>query len=39
MEPAGLTLGAIALASLFTECIAYLDLIELARSSEKGLKI
>ena len=38
MEPAGLSLGAIALASLFTECIACLDLIELARSSEKGLK-
>lgn len=39
MEPAGLTFGAIALASLFTDCIACLDLIELARSSEKGLKI
>ena len=38
MEPAGLTIGAIALASLFTECIECLDLIELARSSEKGLK-
>ena len=38
MEPAGLTLGAIALASLFTECIQCLDVIELARSSEKGLK-
>lgn len=38
MEPVGLTLGAIALASLFTECIQCLDLIELARSSEKGLK-
>ena len=38
METAGLTIGAIALASLFTECIECLDLIELARSSEKGLK-
>ena len=38
MEPAGLAIGAIALASLFTECIQCLDLIELARSSEKGLK-
>ena len=38
MEPAGLTIGAIALASLFTDCIECLDLIELARSSEKGLK-
>ena len=38
MEPAGLAIGAIALASLFTECIECLDLIELARSSEKGLK-
>ena len=38
MEPVGLTFGAIALASLFTECIECLDLIELARSSEKGLK-
>ena len=38
METAGLTIGAIALASLFTECIGCLDLIELARSSEKGLK-
>lgn len=38
MEPVGLTIGAIALASLFTECIEVLDLIELARSSEKGLK-
>ena len=38
MEPVGLTIGAITLASLFTECIEWLDLIELARSSEKGLK-
>lgn len=38
MEPAGLTIGAIALASLFTDCIECLDLIELARSSEEGLK-
>ena len=38
MEPTGLTLGAIALASLFTECIQCLDLIELDRSSEQGLK-
>ena len=38
METAGLTIGAIALASLFTECIECLVLIELARSSEKGLK-
>ena len=38
METAGLTIGAIALASLFTECIECLDSIELARSSEKGLK-
>ena len=38
METAGLTIGAIALASLFTECIECLDLIEVARSSEKGLK-
>ena len=37
MEPAGLAIGAIALASLFTGCIECLDLIEVARSSEKGL--
>ena len=37
METAGLAISAIALASLFTGCIECLDLIEVARSSEKGL--
>lgn len=37
MEAVGLAIGAITLASLFTECIKCLDLIELARSSQKDL--
>ena len=37
MEPIGLTIGAITLASLFIECVECLDLIELARSSERDL--
>lgn len=37
MEAVGLAIGAITLASLFTECIECLDLIELARSSQKDL--
>ena len=40
MEPIGLAIGAITLASLFTECIECLDLIELAcSSSERDLTI
>ena len=35
---AGLAISAIALASLFTDCIECLDLIELAYYSERGLK-
>ena len=37
MEAVGLAISAISLASLFTECIECLDLIEVARSSERHL--